>query len=144
VTEQLNSKELTEAGPLVEIDHDSDEERGDAQDRRDNSLPGVRSSSMASKRSRLAARTACAAFSPAGRSWAAATTEGLLVYSLDDASAFDPLDLDIDLTPASTLAALEQGRLLDALMMALRLNEPALLRSVYERVPPTEVTRRAA
>lgn len=110
-----------------------------------------------------------------------------MVFSLDEASSFDPLDLDLEVTPANTLKvapaplrpssrgtprsvgsclcaacvslpcvgsfvlrlltgrgayggqALDEGRLLDALMMALRLNEAEVLRAVYERVPASEV-----
>ena len=35
-----------------------------------------------------------------GREWAAVTTEGLLVYSLDNINIFDPFDLEISITPA--------------------------------------------
>ena len=67
------------------------------------------------------------------------TTEGLLVYSLDEVSAFDPLDLDLDVTPARVFKCLEDEAWMDALLMALRLNEAAILRSVYERIPVAEV-----
>ena len=40
-------------------------------------------------------------------------------------SAFDPLDLDIDVTPARVLGCLEEEAWFDALLMALRLNEGA-------------------
>ncbi len=62
-----------------------------------------------------------------------------MVFALDEVTSFDPLDLDVEVTPSNTLKALEEGRLLDALMMALRLNEATVLRAVYERVPPPEV-----
>ena len=48
-------------------------------------------------------RTRCVALSPTGRSWSAATTEGLLLYSVDDALVFDPTDLAEDVTPAAAL-----------------------------------------
>lgn len=50
---------------------------------------------------RPSARTRCVALSPTNRCWAAATSEGLLLYSLDEALLFDPTDLTEDLTPAS-------------------------------------------
>ncbi|KAJ7211191.1 quinon protein alcohol dehydrogenase-like superfamily [Mycena pura] len=49
------------------------------------------------------ARTKCVRFSPTGRAWAAASTEGLLVYSPNTVT-FDPFDLSIDLTPHAVLA----------------------------------------
>ena len=129
------------SGPLDEIDHNSDEERGDVLDRRDDSLPGARRAAGddGSRKVRLAARTSCVRFAPTGRSWAAATTEGLLVYSLDEVSSFDPLDLDLDVTPARVFQCLEDEAWMDALLMAMRLNEATILRSVYERVPLADV-----
>lgn len=44
-------------------------------------------------------------FSPTGQQWAAATTEGLLVYSLNTGLIFDPWDLQIGITPASVREA---------------------------------------
>lgn len=37
-----------------------------------------------------------------GLSWSAATTEGVLVYSLDSGFVFDPFHLDIGITPTTT------------------------------------------
>jgi periodic tryptophan protein 2 len=56
--------------------------------------PGVR-------RQNMAILSKAVQFSPTGRSWAAATTEGLLIYSLDETLMFDPFDLDEDITPAT-------------------------------------------
>lgn len=43
-----------------------------------------------------------------GRSWAASTTEGLLVYSLDNDWLFDPLDLDFSNTPSAVKQKLKE------------------------------------
>ncbi len=80
------------------------------------------------------------AFSPTGRAFCAASTEGLLVYSLDAAVKFDPFDLDVDVTPASTLAALEGKEYLKALAMAFRLNSAKLTTHVYRSVPATDIS----
>jgi periodic tryptophan protein 2 len=48
---------------------------------------------------RPAVRSRAVALSPTGRSWAAATTDGLLLYSLDPGAMFDPTDLADDVTP---------------------------------------------
>jgi periodic tryptophan protein 2 len=93
VAERLHSGRMTAAGPLDDVDHDPAAERGDAADRRDESLPGAARGAAAARRRRPPAATRCARFSPTGRAWAAATTEGLLVFSLDTVSDFDPLDL---------------------------------------------------
>jgi periodic tryptophan protein 2 len=89
---------MTDAGPLDLIDdEDSDVEEGIDQQTRGNlglGLPG----SMAN-RGRPIARTKCVNFAPTGRSFAAATTDGVLLYSVDESFIFDPTDLDIDVTP---------------------------------------------
>lgn len=44
-------------------------------------------------------------FSPTGQAWAAATTEGLLIYSLSVGLIFDPWGLQLGVTPASVKEA---------------------------------------
>lgn len=89
---------MTDAGPLDLIDDDnSDVEEGvDQQTRRSlgQDLPGA-----VLNRGRPVVRTKCLRIAPTGRSWAAATTEGVLLYSVDDSFVFDPTDLDVDVTP---------------------------------------------
>jgi periodic tryptophan protein 2 len=56
--------------------------------------------------------------SPTGRAWCAATTEGLLIYSLDERMIFDPLDLDVDITPDNILKTLKKKEYLKALVVS--------------------------
>ena len=79
------------------------------------------------------------ALSPTGRSWAAATSEGVLLYSLDDDMIFDPTDLAEDVTPAAVLRALGSGAYLRALLVALRLRDATLIRHVLLATPPASV-----
>jgi len=144
----LDSRMLTEAGPLELIDDndgDSDTEAEGRQGRIDKSLPGVQIGEMASKRSTsIEIRCKSIRFAPTGRSWAAATTEGLLIYSLDDRLVFDPFDLDLDTTPKNIRQTLANGHHLKALVMALRLNEEELIGEVYHAVPPHQIQLTAA
>ena len=71
----------------------------------------------------------------AGRAWAATTTEGLLVYSLDHNLVFDPFELDIDITPANVRGRLGKQEYSTALMLSFRLNEQALIQEVLETIP---------
>ncbi|RKP36347.1 WD40-repeat-containing domain protein [Dimargaris cristalligena] len=137
---RLRRDQLSEAGPMALIDDESDEET-DRHGRRikDKSLPGVQKGDLSRRTVRPEVRTHDVKFSPTGRAWAAASTEGLLVYSLDDTWIFDPFDLDLHVTPASVLESLDQGEYLTALIMAFRLNEKALMVKVYENIPPTDV-----
>lgn len=51
-------------------------------------------------------RSRAVALSPTGQSWAAATTEGLLLYSLDQGATFDPTNLTEDIHPQVSSKAL--------------------------------------
>lgn len=73
-----------------------------------------------------------------GRSWAATTTEGLLLYSLDSGLIFDPFELDIDVTPSNIHKTLSQKEYTMAIVMAFKLNEKKLIQEVIEAVPSSE------
>ncbi|KAF9968757.1 hypothetical protein BGZ70_008388 [Mortierella alpina] len=133
--EFLNSKNMTEAGAMDLIEDDDD--MSDLEDRQDNALPGTKDLSKRNVRPEI--RTKAVRFSPTGRSWAAASTEGLLIYSLDDTLMFDPFDLEIDITPETILETLEERDYLKALVMAFRLNERQYIQRCYEAIPPADV-----
>ena len=138
--EFLDSRKVNEAGINTDlIDNRGDE--SDLEDRMDISLPGARrgAGDMSIRRYRPEARTKCVRFSPTGRAWSAASTEGLLIYSLDETVTFDPFDLSIDLTPQSVLDVLAEHEYLKALVMAFRLNEKPLIQRVYESIPRKDV-----
>ena len=135
--EFLDSRTLTEAGPRSLID-----ERGEAselEDRIDSTLPGATRGNISVRRTRPEVRVSAVAFSPTSRAFCAASTEGLLVYSLDNFIQFDPFDLDISITPASIIQSLKRKDFLLALIMAFRLNERLLIRRVYEAIPVADV-----
>jgi len=96
------------------------------------------------KRKRPAARTRAVCLSPTGRCWAAATTEGLLLYELDSGAAFDPTDLTEDLTPAAAHAALAARAYPRALLIAMRLGDGPLLRHALLSTPAASVAAVAA
>ncbi|THH11416.1 hypothetical protein EW145_g645 [Phellinidium pouzarii] len=135
--EFLDSRRVTEAGNLDLIDDRGDE--SDLEDRLDNTLPGAQRGDLSKRRYRQEARTKCVRFSPTGTSWAAASTEGLLLYALDEALTFDPFDLDMELTPATVRAAILRRESLTALIMAFRLNERPLIRQAYEATPRADI-----
>lgn len=134
----LNSSKLTDAGPAGLIS-DTDEDASDsdvaAQRKAEKErLPGSVRGLGGERSTRPAIRVPSVAFSPTGRSFCAATTEGLLVYSLDANSIFDPVDLDMDVTPEAALALLKSGPkrdVLTALIMTLRLNDPKLVNHAF-------------
>ncbi|KAI8359118.1 WD40-repeat-containing domain protein [Choanephora cucurbitarum] len=133
--EMLNSKHMTEFGSLEELDS----EGSDIEDRQDFSLPGTKTGDLSVRKARPEVKSNSVRFSPTGRSWAAATTDGLMIYSLDEDILFDPFDLEIDITPETVLEALGEKEYLKSLCMAFRLNEKPLLHTVFEGVPPDSV-----
>ncbi|KAI1000850.1 Periodic tryptophan protein 2 [Podosphaera aphanis] len=138
--EFLNSKLMTEAGPLGLIDEQG--EASDLEDRIDRTLPGSTRGGDASSRKKFAeVRVAALAFAPSMRAFCAASTEGLLIYSLDTMPLFDPIDLDLTVTPSSTIHVLEvENDYIKALIMAFRLNESSLIRRVFEKIPHTTIS----
>ncbi|KAG5185442.1 periodic tryptophan protein 2 [Tribonema minus] len=86
-----------------------------------------------------AVRTTCVRFSPTGQEWAAATPHGVLLFALDDVTAFTPTDLDEDATPAAARAAIARRDWARAILMALTLGEAPLLAEAVDAVPPDEV-----
>lgn len=138
VLDFLNSKRMTDAGPLDLIDDEnSDVEEGIDQQTRKNighDLPG-----SVPNRGRPIVRTKCLRIAPTGRCWAAATTEGVLIYSIDESFVFDPTDLDIDVTPKAVEEALAEDQPQRALLLSLRLNEDSLIKKCIFSVNPSDI-----
>lgn len=148
--EYLNSRNLTEAGPRALIDETG--EASDKEDRIDRTLPGAKRGDAGARTTRPEVRVTSVDFAPTGRAFCAASTEGLLIYSLDTDFVFDPFDLDITITPSTILETLEAAKtaaanntvddentFLKALIMTFRLNESKLIRVVYESIPPSDI-----
>ncbi len=70
----------------------------------------------------------------AGRAFAACTTEGLLIYSIDNDIVFDPFQLHIGVTPATIRQTLVEGDPGTAIVMALALNQSDLIKLTIESV----------
>lgn len=139
VLDFLNSARMTEAGSLDDIDDvpsDPDDIEGDDDDI---ALPGAKRGDTGARKVRPAIATKALRFAPDGRAWAAATTEGLLVYSLDETAAFDPYDLDVDVTEEAVAEAVAAGEHLKSLILAFRLNELPSLTRAFEAVPAAEI-----
>lgn len=104
-------------------------------------LPGAKRGADKGKRNtKPEVRVKWLQFSPTGQAWAAATTEGLVIFSLDSAQMFDPVSLDENVTPESTRKTAKSGNYGKALLMALHLSEQYLIKEVFHSVPSDEVT----
>uniref|UniRef100_A0A8C1MB77 PWP2 small subunit processome component n=1 Tax=Cyprinus carpio TaxID=7962 RepID=A0A8C1MB77_CYPCA len=135
IQEFLDRRKMTEFGSLSLVD----EGIGDG-DGVELSLPGVKRGDMSSRRYKPEIRVSSLCFSPTGRSWAAASTEGLLIYSLDASLVFDPYDLDMDVMPASIRQQVKKKEWASAILLSFRLNEMPLIREVLEAVPYDQIT----
>ena len=162
--ERLDSSRVTDAGPLDLLPGDSDSDddeglrRGAARDaareatRHANvagdAMPGAGGGGggfgagggkSADKKKRPRIRCKHVAFAPTGQGWCASTTEGVMVFSKDVGTAFDPTDLGENVTPAAARLALREGDARRALLMALRLRgaeeDDALVAEVLEKTP---------
>ncbi|XP_048140002.1 periodic tryptophan protein 2 isoform X2 [Rhodamnia argentea] len=138
VLDFLNSKKMTDAGPLDLID-DDDTDTEEGVDKQTRGKLGYDLPGSIANRGRPIIRTKCLRIAPTGRSFAAATTEGVLVYSTDETFIFDPTDLDIDVTPEAIDAALSEGLIKRALILSLRLNEDTLIKKCVFAASPADI-----
>ncbi|KAJ3349793.1 hypothetical protein GGF32_005278 [Allomyces javanicus] len=146
IVEELNSRRMTEAGTNLDVlerltRHDTDRDAREAGTLASASqlLPGAQRGDLAERTTHPEIRTSGVRFSPTGRAWCAASPEGLLIYALDDRVLFDPFDLDVDITPTAIADAVQAREYATALLMALRLSEPALVLVALEAVPPARI-----
>jgi periodic tryptophan protein 2 len=78
-------------------------------------------------------------FSPDGTQFACATTEGLLVYSLShdllSRKAFNPIEIDENVTLDNIISQLKEENYLMALVFSLRLGEREVTDKVFKCIP---------
>ncbi|XP_069680364.1 periodic tryptophan protein 2 homolog [Periplaneta americana] len=135
VDDFINRRKMTEFGNMALVEEREEREGGDVVIK----LPGVRSGDMAARVFKPEVRVYCLQFSPTGQSWAAATTEGLLIYSLETGMVFDPFQLEMSITPDAVKKTLKDCDYAKALMMAIKLNEQNLIQEVIESTKPSDV-----
>lgn len=102
-------------------------------------LPGTQKNDVASRNFKPEVGVTSLKFSPDGQQWAASTTEGLMVYSLDKGIVFDPYQMSIEVTPKATRSLVLEKEYSAALIMALKLNETNLVQEVVEKIPHKDI-----
>lgn len=85
-------------------------------------------------------RCKCIKFSPSNDSFCCCTTEGLIIYSIDDMMLFNPIDLDINITIDSIQNTIKEGSINKALLMSLCLNEKEYIIKCIEKCNIGEVS----
>ncbi|CAG0915029.1 unnamed protein product [Notodromas monacha] len=132
MTDFANKRLMTALGNIGPIGIRGEEGAGIA-------LPGVKAGDMAARTYRPEVRVSCVQFSPNGRSFAATTTEGIVMYSLDRNLTFDPYLLEENITPARIRSAIENAEYGEALAFALRLNEENCILEAIESTPVEDI-----
>ncbi|CAF1225991.1 unnamed protein product [Rotaria sordida] len=136
LNEYLNRRKMTEFGSLALIDMGQDEDENGKNIR----LPGVRKGDHSGRHFKPEILVTCVRFSPTGRAWAACTTEGLLIYSIDNTTMFDPIDLNETITPLTIRQTLyDKNDSYMALLMALKLNEKSLITEIIENIDSNKI-----
>ena len=102
-------------------------------------LPGVRKGDMSERSVNPTIAVMSVLFSPTMRSFVATTTEGVLIFSLDQSNRFDPYQLDINVTESSVRQLIHSKQHFEALVQALRLNQASLVQEVMESTPVADV-----
>ena len=112
--------------------------------KQDYAMPGAKTAKNILKRNvKLAVRIKSISFSPDGTQFAAATTEGLVIYSnthlLKGYDFFNPYEIDESVTLDNIIAKVQSEEYLTALVLALRLNIAEVTDTVYRCVPSASV-----
>uniref|UniRef100_A0A0R3RJZ7 WD_REPEATS_REGION domain-containing protein n=1 Tax=Elaeophora elaphi TaxID=1147741 RepID=A0A0R3RJZ7_9BILA len=133
----INRRNFSEFGNMMLIDASDSDEEADGKKRI--KLPGTRHSDLSERFSRPEMRVEDINFSPAGRSFAVCSTEGVAVFSLDHRNLFNPFELGIQVTPVSVENALKEGEYSAALKMALQLNQAEMIENVLLCTPVAQI-----
>lgn len=67
--------------------------------------------------------------------FAVSTTEGIAIFSSEIENNFNPLDLDIHISPENIKKELKNKNYGFSMIMAIRLNDPSILTSTFESIP---------
>lgn len=123
----------------LDIDSDLEEDAWQVRNAADSNLPGAKrlnNAQLIKRRTKLAIRVKCIRFSPDGTSFAAATTEGLIIYSLrNDQNLFNPVEIDETVTIDNIISQVKAEQYLTATLLSLRMNEREVTQRVFQCIP---------
>uniref|UniRef100_A0AC35TNQ3 WD_REPEATS_REGION domain-containing protein n=1 Tax=Rhabditophanes sp. KR3021 TaxID=114890 RepID=A0AC35TNQ3_9BILA len=135
VASDINFRQLTEFGNLDHVELSSDEEGDDNGKKKKMALAGTKISDAGERAYKPTMRANDVSYSPTGRSFAIANTEGVLIYSLDRYDKFDPFMLDVGVTPQLIETLLLANDYLKAIVMSMKLNDELLITRSLMEVP---------
>ncbi|OTF72214.1 Dip2/Utp12 domain and WD-repeat protein, partial [Euroglyphus maynei] len=102
-------------------------------------LPGVMKSDYADRKLMPIIAVTQIRFSPTMRSFALASTEGVLYYSVDNTTTFNPYELDTSVTLDSYRENISQKHYAQALTQALKFNDWNLIQESLENIPYDQI-----
>ncbi|CAD5119322.1 DgyrCDS7945 [Dimorphilus gyrociliatus] len=129
LNEFLDRRKMTEWGSLALV------EKNDEGNDVSLKLPGVRKGDFSGRRASPDVRISQVSWSNTGRQFVAASTDGIMVFSLDQDKNFNPIDLEIEITPNKVFESLKSKDYFAALTYALKLRESSIIRETIENVP---------
>ena len=121
----------------LDIDSDLDEDAWQIRNQADANMPGAKklnNAQVIKRRTKLAIRIKDIKFSPDGTQFAAATTEGLVIYSLkNDINLFNPVEIDENVTIDNIISQVKSGQHLTALLVSNPASQINIAESENER-----------
>lgn len=106
----------------LDIESDLEEDAWNVKNAADANLPGAKrlnNAQLIKRRTKLAIRVKAVKFSPDGTHFAAATTEGLIIYSLkNDFNLFNPIEIDETVTLDNIISNVKSEQYLTALIVS--------------------------
>ena len=121
----------------LDIDSDLDEDAWQIRNQADANMPGAKklnNAQVINRRTKLAIRIKDIKFSPDGTQFAAATTEGLVIYSLkNDINLFNPVEIDENVTIDNIISQVKSGQHLTALLVSHPTSQIIVAESENER-----------
>lgn len=138
INNKLNSKLMKSENEAHLNDYDkSDDSDYDNYDERNllENLPGASKKVHSGKKFNLPIKILDVKFSHTNRAWAAATTEGIHIYSLDQSMNFGTLNLDVDVTPQNANSAFKAKQFVKAITYAVSLNNSNLITHFINNTP---------
>ncbi|KII72806.1 Periodic tryptophan protein 2 [Thelohanellus kitauei] len=126
---RLNSSRMTEAGPIEQLDDDSDLESGRIK------VPGSLKHDLSLRKVKPQLILHGVSFSPTGGSFACVSTEGLLIYSKDEKLYFNPENLKCDVTREHVYELIDEQFIEKALLASLSIGEEDIITECLEHVP---------
>lgn len=103
------------------------------------SLPGVIKSDYADREMTPIISVQQIRFSPTMRTFSLASTEGVIIYSLDNTTTFYPFELDASITTDSFRKNIVEKNYTEALIQAIKLNNDKYIEEAIETTPVDQI-----